>query len=80
MDLQKLLRIIVISDQRYAGIEGFAARWSPDGARIVFESDRSEYQKREVYIMNADGSDCRRITYSSSGITATDPVWMPNVP
>jgi TolB protein len=35
--------------------------YSPDGSKIVFESDRSGSQ--QVYVMNADGSDQRRITF-----------------
>ena len=36
------------------------ARWSPDGKRIAFGSDRDGVF--EVYVMNADGSDVRRLT------------------
>jgi hypothetical protein len=41
--------------------------WSPDGAQIVFQSTRDG--NFEVYIMNADGSDQRRVTnhYSWDG-------------
>jgi TolB protein len=34
--------------------------WSPDGTLIVFGSDRDG--NREVYIMDADGSDQRNLT------------------
>jgi len=47
--------------------------FSPDGSRIVFESDRSGNQ--QVYIMNADGSDQRRISFFG-GRSAT-PEWSP---
>lgn len=47
--------------------------FSPDGSRIVFESDRSGSQ--QVYVMNADGSDQRRITFLG-GRSAT-PEWSP---
>ncbi len=36
--------------------------WSPDGARIVFESDRIEKGNLEIYSMKADGSDVRQLT------------------
>ena len=37
-----------------------AARWSPDGTRIAFDSNREG--NFDVYVMNADGSEVRRIT------------------
>ncbi|MCW8996867.1 MAG: DUF5050 domain-containing protein, partial [Psychromonas sp.] len=52
-------------------------RWSPDGTRLVFESDRHEVDKWEIYIMNVDGSNAHRITNSPSGITAINAVWRP---
>jgi TolB protein len=47
--------------------------FSPDGGRIVFESDRSGSQ--QCYVMNADGSDQRRISFFG-GRCAT-PEWSP---
>ena len=35
--------------------------FSPDGSKIVFESDRSGSQ--QLYVMNADGSNQRRLTF-----------------
>ena len=35
--------------------------FSPDGSKIVFESDRRGSQ--QLYVMNADGSNERRITF-----------------
>ena len=46
---------------------------SPDGSRIVFESDRSGGQ--QLYVMNADGSNQRRISHGG-GRYAT-PEWSP---
>ena len=37
--------------------------WSPDGSRIAFGSDR-EGGRPEVYVMDADGSDVRRVTHN----------------
>ena len=47
--------------------------YSPDGTQIVFESDRSGSQ--QVYVMNADGSNQRRISFF--GGRAATPEWSP---
>ena len=47
--------------------------FSPDGGRIVFESDRSGSQ--QVYVMNADGSNQQRISFF--GGRAATPEWSP---
>lgn len=36
--------------------------WSPDGTRIVFSSGSGQPQDEEIWIINADGSDLRRLT------------------
>ena len=47
--------------------------WSPDGGRIAFSSGRDG--NREIYVMQADGSNLTRITRSPSFHTA--PSWRP---
>jgi TolB protein len=47
--------------------------FSPDGSKIVFESDRSGSQ--QVYIMNVDGSNQQRISFF--GGRAATPEWSP---
>ena len=55
------------------------AGWSPDGTQIVFNSRRDSAQDvpeaNEIYVMNADGSDVRRLT-TNSAIDA-GPRWAP---
>lgn len=53
--------------------------WSPDGARIAFA--RSIYSHGfypEVYAMNANGSDIRRITTSEEYCESRSPDWSPD--
>jgi len=47
--------------------------YSPDGSKIVFESDRDG--KQEIYVMNADGSDQKRISFGDGSYST--PVWSP---
>src|SRR5690625_6464055 len=49
-------------------------RFSPDGSKIVFISDRDH--QPEIYVMNADGSEQTRLT--NSVYFDLDPVWSPD--
>ena len=40
------------------------ATWSPDGMQIVFDSNRD--RKQEIYIMNSDRSNVKRLTYTKT--------------
>ena len=48
--------------------------WSPDGSHIAFVSDRTGHP--EIYIMNADGSNVVRKTFSES--YSQNPTWSPD--
>jgi len=49
-------------------------RWSPDGATLMFLSDRTE--KTQIWLLPVDGGEARQLTDISTGIS--DPVWSPN--
>ena len=55
-------------------VDATAGGWSPDGTRILFWSTRDG--NREIYVINADGSDPTRLT-SASGWD-TGPRWSPD--
>jgi len=50
------------------------ARWSPDGKKIAFLSDRSG--STQIWLMNPDGSNARALTTHYGG--ASDFLWSPN--
>ena len=62
--------------------EGAFGRWSPDGERIAFVSDRDENgpclfhdcegYANEVYVMDASGEDVRRLTTNPANDAAAD--------
>ena len=54
-------------------IHNWLPAWSPDGRQLVFTSNRDG--NPELYVMNADGSDVRRLT-NHPGID-TSPTWSP---
>jgi TolB protein len=57
-----------------AGVKNAYPHWSKDGARILFQSNRSG--KWQVYVMDADGSHVRRV--SSGDANDNFPDWSPD--
>jgi Tol biopolymer transport system component len=51
--------------------------WSPDGSLITFSSGLPGYDHWEVYIMNANGTNVRRVTNTPPTATAINPCWQP---
>ena len=50
------------------------AAWSPDGTKLAFDTNRDG--DNEIYLMNADGSDPRRLTHSPG--RDAHPFWSPD--
>jgi len=55
--------------------DDFRPDWSPDGRKIAFTSNRDG--SPEIYVMNADGSNPVRLTFSN-GATSSAPDWSPD--
>jgi len=55
-------------------LENSYPRWSPDGKRIVFQSNRDG--NYEIYVMNADGSGQTRVTHQFEADRQPD--WSPD--
>jgi TolB protein len=50
-------------------------RWSPDGKRVAFASDRGG--RYEIWVLDADATNLRQLTFDSPGDT-TFPLWSPD--
>lgn len=50
-------------------------RWSPDGKRVAFTSDRSG--NYEVWTIDADGTNLHQVTFAKKGDTSF-PIWSPD--
>ena len=50
-------------------------RWSPDGRRVAFTSDRGG--RYEIWIQDADTTNLRQLTFDTTGDT-TFPLWSPD--
>ncbi len=53
--------------------EDGGGRWSPDGSRIMFTSNKTPGVPRKIFIMNADGSDAQPMNNNAN--TEVDPSW-----
>jgi beta-lactamase regulating signal transducer with metallopeptidase domain len=58
--------------------------WSPDGKRIAFtlavaeKPEQDSQVKMNLYVMYADGSDCKEVTHYPYGREASSPAWSPD--
>lgn len=59
-----------------AGVhEDHSPRWSPDGSRIAFISNR-DHAAGQVYLIAVDGGEAQQLTDQPTG--ASDPAWSPD--
>ena len=56
----------------------FGAVWSPTGEQILFVSDRQGTRVRDLYLMDPDGSNVRRVFKRKIGADKTSPAWSPD--
>ena len=52
--------------------------WSPDGERIAFQRKGARVFENGIFVVNADGSDERMVTFPGSFGGLTGPVWSPD--
>jgi dipeptidyl aminopeptidase/acylaminoacyl peptidase len=50
-------------------------RWSPDGSRLAFVSNRED-ERGQIYVIRLDGGEARQVTRLPNG--ASDPAWSPD--
>ncbi len=56
------------------GPEDHSPRWSPDGTRLSFISDRAG--TGQLFLMHADGGEAQQVTHLDTSVS--DPVWSPD--
>jgi Tol biopolymer transport system component len=61
-------------DQHIVVADGFAGKWSPDGKRIIYASNKTG--NYEIYTSNTDGTNEKRLTDTSAD--EAYPVWSPD--
>ena len=54
------------------------AVWSPTGEQILFVSDRQGTRVRDLYVMDPDGSNIRRVFKKKAKGWRSDPTWSPD--
>ena len=73
LDLDSMMVVARITDDMATEV---AARYSPDGTRIAYVSNAVDGIK--ILVMDADGSDQRRLTSAPDSIVEDSPEWTPD--
>jgi len=63
------------SNQHWIGVPGFAARWSPDGTRFVYQSGHF-LEETDIKTCNIDGTDEQYLTSTTDD--EETPAWSPD--
>ena len=58
--------------------DDMSAVWSPTGEQILFTSDRQGTRVRDLYVMDADGSNVRRVFKRKITADKASPTWSPD--
>lgn len=83
VELDSVVRIAVLDypqfeNPHYIGPAGaILPNWSPNGNEITFSAREIPTEPGDIYIMNSDGSNQRRITNNTSSMPYIDPRWSP---
>ena len=75
--MKKLIFIILLFPNltlSQTKVNSYGPKWSPDGSRIVFYSNNDG--DFEIYTINRDGTNMRRITVNDNG--DSEPSWSPD--
>ena len=56
----------------------YGPRWSPDGTRLAFFSDRESPGKFQLYVLPSNGGEAVKITDLQNGVAGGGPVWSPD--
>lgn len=79
-DGSSVTRLVGVEDLGSAGGWGLGKpAWSPDGKSIAFEHYGNDVEPVQIWVMDADGSDARRLT-PRTGVqyAESDPAWSPD--
>lgn len=68
----------ILSGPSLTGTAPSSPLWSPDSSRLAFRWNDEARSRREIWVVEADGSDLRRLTSDSEGRSSVrDLAWLP---